>query len=112
MKRSVETPIMFAIRAAIAGRAMVHRNNTGFDADAKVRYGLGRGGPDLVAIARGRFLGLEVKAPGGRLSDDQKLWHAAARRHGALIAVVQTVDEAVAAYERALVGAPNWEHFE
>ena len=74
-----------------------------------------------MSIACGRFVGTEVKAPGGRVSDDQRLWHAAARNHGALIAVCDNVADAVAALERARlarcpacghVGAPSWEHFQ
>lgn len=103
-----ETEIMFAIRAALGQRgAALWRNNVGFDRERRVHYGLGLGSPDLVGIQTvtvtpehlgqrlGVFLGVEVKTPKGRVSDDQKRWHAVAAERGALVVVARSVDEAL-----------------
>jgi hypothetical protein len=91
---------MRAIRYAVCatGRAVVYRNNNGFDLERKVLYGLGRGSPDLVGYLfdSGRFLGLEVKRPGQKPSDEQRQWISVAARRGALVAVVTSVAEALA----------------
>lgn len=77
-------------RDAVLG--ILHRN--------RVTYGLGVGSPDLAAIGRGgRFTGLELKA-GSSPSRDQLRWHEAARRRGAVIEVVRTVEEAREALTR------------
>jgi len=76
-------------------RVALWRNNVGYDGEHKVRYGLGVGSPDLVGIVDGRFLGLEVKTATGRVSSEQRAWHEHARKHGALIHVVRTVEEAL-----------------
>lgn len=100
-----EAAIQHAIRAAVVrtGRATLWRNSVGFDRERNVKYGLGLGSPDLVGclFPSGRLFALEVKTPTGRVSPDQKLWHGAARKLGAFVAVVRSVDEALAALERA-----------
>jgi len=100
-RRIIETPIMFDVREAIADEAWCMRNNTGFDAQRKVHYGLGLGGADLIAITRGRFVGIEVKAPNGRVKPDQHLWAQAVRHQGAFATVVRSALEADLALERA-----------
>lgn len=111
-----ETEIMFAIREALtrAGDVALFRNNVGFDRERRVHYGLGLGSPDLVGIRTvtitpehvgqrlGVFLGVEVKAAKGRVSEDQHRWHTVARDRGALVVVARSVDDALA----ALRGAP------
>lgn len=106
-----ETEIMFAVRDALATRRGVFcfRNNVGFDRERKVHYGIGLGSPDLVGIlpvtitpehvgqTLGVFLGIEVKTPRGRVSEDQERWHRIARQRGARIVVVRSVEEALAA---------------
>lgn len=104
---NAETPIMRAVRAAIArtGRARLLRNNVGYDAATKVRYGLNAGSPDLVGCLRsGRVFCLEVKTPVGRISAEQKAWATAARRWGCFVAFVRSADDALAALERAEKG--------
>lgn len=68
----------------------------------RVVYGLGVGSPDLVAIARGHFLGLELKSDEGAVRPEQRAWHAAAERAGARIEVVRSVDDARAAIAEVL----------
>jgi hypothetical protein len=56
-----------------------------------VRSGL----PDLVLVRSGKFYGLELKGPGGRLSQPQRLQHAAMREAGCEIATVFGIDAAL-----------------
>lgn len=51
------------------------------------------GVPDICCIHRGRFLGLEVKSKIGRVSEDQKAWHAGAQEAEGLVAVVRSVED-------------------
>lgn len=102
-----ETPLMRAIHAAVleTGRALLWRNNTGLATygAAKVRYGLGVGGADLVGLLRpiGRGFALEVKTARGRLAPEQIAWHRAWSEAGGFVACVRSVDEALAALEEA-----------
>lgn len=96
---------MRAIREAVTrtGRAALWRNNTGFASTERVRYGLGNGSADLVGmlVPSGRFLALEIKTANGRLSADQRLWLEIVRRRGGFAACVHSIDEALAALDRA-----------
>lgn len=77
-----ETRLVNAIREALnaTGRCRVVRNNTGFDIDRKVRYGIGTGGPDLVGVLKGGLcFCIEVKTPTGRTSPEQVAWWRAAK---------------------------------
>jgi hypothetical protein len=51
------------------------------------------GTPDLCLPALGAWL--EVKTPRGRLSKEQRDWHAKAAKHGVPVATVRSVSEAV-----------------
>jgi len=63
-----------------------------------VGLGVRKGVPDLVFIGPGgRAYCMELKAPKGRLSPDQKAWREAAEALGAPVAVIRSIDEAVAA---------------
>ena len=68
-----------------------------------LRYGLGVGSPDLVGILapHGRWVCLEIKTETGRVSEDQERWHKLARKFGAHVEIVRSVDDAVSAIERA-----------
>lgn len=60
-----------------------------------------KGYPDLGCTHRkhrGRLIGIEVKRPGGVLSDDQAKWHRWLRDEGALIIVAQSVADVRAAF--------------
>ncbi len=106
---TTEASVLRAVRRAVNldGRVRLVRNNTGFDLERRVRYGLGTGGADLVGLIRatGRGIALEVKTDSGRLSRDQQTWLAAFRRCGGFAAVVRSPDEAIAAVDRACAGA-------
>ena len=72
-----------------------------------VRYGLAKGSSDLIGILKpsGRLVSLEVKTESGRVSPEQELWLAMIRRFGGFAAVVRSVDDALAALDRARAGA-------
>lgn len=59
-----------------------------------VRFGE-PGAPDIMGILHpsGRFIGIEVKRPGGKLTAHQQLWHEAARAAGALMIVASSVED-------------------
>lgn len=107
-----ETTLMHRIMLAVGGLPdfRLWRNGCGVglqpDTGDKFRYGLGPGSPDLIGVLApgGRLVGLEVKTPRGRIDADQAVWHAAARRMGAFVAVVRSEDEALQALERARKG--------
>lgn len=71
------------------------------------RFGLAVGSADLVGILApsGRFVALEVKTPTGRVRPEQSTWLALVRSRGGFAAVVRSVDDALAAIERARAGA-------
>lgn len=102
-----EQQIQQAILAALGARKdlRIWRANTGvaYGEDGRqVRFGApGQG--DLSGILRGgRRLELEVKAPGGRPTEQQARFGAMVNAMGGLWAVVRSVDEAVAVVEEAL----------
>lgn len=70
------------------------RNSTGYDAENRVRYGLGVGGADLVGLCSGRFIGIECKTPTGRVSPEQRMWIALVRANGGRAGVARSVDDA------------------
>lgn len=85
----------------------------------KLHYGLGVGSADLLGILRvpvvdtraphgiraiGRFVGLEVKRPGEKLRPEQVTWAELVRGFGGFTTIVRSVDEAIAALERARNG--------
>lgn len=69
------------------------RNNTG--GWGRTRYGLGKGGPDLVAVDQGRAFALEAKAEGGIQSADQKDWAIGWKRAGGFYTVFHVPLEAL-----------------
>lgn len=92
---------MHAIRKRIGARkdVLLWRNQTGQTKDNYghyIRYGLGRGSSDLIGVLKpsGRFFGLEVKRPGGRVRPEQEMWIEMIRTYGAVGAIVDSVDDA------------------
>jgi hypothetical protein len=53
------------------------------------------GVPDLIIVHTGRVFALELKAPGGRVSDVQAVVHERLRRAGAEVAVAWGLDQAL-----------------
>lgn len=52
------------------------------------------GSPDLYIIHKGRFIGLEVKKPMGRLSPEQEIFHGHLRKAGANVYVCRSIEDA------------------
>lgn len=73
-----------------------------------LQFGLGVGSTDLVGIVAADPwpvpIALELKSADGRLSEDQKRWHAAACRRGLLVSTVRSEDDAMAAIDAAKLG--------
>lgn len=51
------------------------------------------GVPDIIVINDGRFIGLEVKAPNGRQSKDQKKFESDVTDAGGIYAVVTSIED-------------------
>lgn len=84
------------------------RNATGLAesmSGGKVRYGLCKGGSDLIGFVRpsGRLVTLELKAPGGRESDDQKRFRALVNLGGGYSRVIEAPDKTKEGLAQALV---------
>jgi hypothetical protein len=54
---------------------------------------VGRGVPDIIVIFHGLFVGLEVKSPTGKQSDDQKEFERKITRAGGFYHVVRSVED-------------------
>jgi hypothetical protein len=112
-RQLVETPIMHAVRATLARSGPCWRNNTGVDLARGVRYGLGTGGADLIAVVPvlivpehvgrtiGRFAGFEIKSPTGRMTPEQRSWQRAVENAGGSYQLVRDAAVADEALERA-----------
>lgn len=115
----IESEIQYAIRVALGRIAdlRIFRNNVGVAQikGARVRFGLAKGSSDLIGWLTisppttpykiARFVSLEVKTDTGKPSTEQVLWMACVRNSGGFACVVRSVDEALAAIERARNGA-------
>lgn len=74
---------------------MAWRNNTGLlrDRNGKpVRFGV-VGSGDIFAVVGGRFLSVECKVKGGKVSDHQKRWAEEVNSAGGMAIVAETVDD-------------------
>lgn len=79
------------------GRALVWRNHSGM---VKVRRAwmhlAPKGSPDIVGLTvTGRFVGLEVKLPGEKPTDEQLSWGKAIETSSGIWGVVRSIDEAM-----------------
>jgi hypothetical protein len=124
----LETPILHAIREALGNEPdfICWRNNTGALKDKRgipVHFGLCEGSADLIGILHrepsnnfftgesnehGQFVALEVKRPIDRTRkrrrEMQRLFRELVRRMGGFAAVVNSVESARAALDRARKG--------
>ncbi len=99
-----ESEIQNSILDYLSKRSIFHyRQNTGaFTRDDHFyRFGA-KGAPDIVCIIQGRYVGLEVKVPEGKLSEDQLAFHKNAMAAGGIVFTVRSLDEAIEAVEDAL----------
>ena len=55
-----------------------------------------RGVPDIIAIIKGRFVGIEVKRRGGKMSDSQEEFKARCQMAGGLYCLAHSIDEFIA----------------
>ena len=108
MRRRPEQTIQRAVFAHIRARGVpglfaFHPANGGYRRphEAAILKGLGvtAGVPDVVLIHKGRAFGLELKAPGGRLSSRQEAALAAMDEAGACVCVAEGIDRAVLVLE-------------
>ena len=89
------------------GKTRLFRNNVGFDATNKVKYGLAPGSSDLIGWTQRAittddvgttvavFTAIEVKKPGGRVSDKQKTFINAVNTSGGIADVCYSLHDAV-----------------
>jgi hypothetical protein len=117
VERTDEAAIQFAIRERLGKEPdlLLFRNAQAFGeridpkSGAVTRFsgGLGKGSADLVGLLapKGRWVSLEVKRlSGGRISPEQHAWIHLVRSFGGFACVVRSVDDALAALERARMG--------
>lgn len=113
-----ETAISRAIRERLALErdVLVWRNNSGSletNNGRWVTFGIGVGSADLIGLVTwptsmrdvARFFALEIKTPTGRVTNEQVQWARAVRARGGFVAVVRSVEEAMAALDRCRAGA-------
>ena len=98
------------IRLALGKRkdCVIFNNESGVARHPQfVRYGVGKGGADLIGLTNGRFVALEVKTGAARLSAEQKLFRDLIERHGGFYAVVRNTTDASEAIDRAQKNYPH-----
>jgi hypothetical protein len=108
LKQSLQKHIVDHLRwRAQPGVWWCHIPNGGLrsKAEAKIFAGLGvrASAPDLLIVPYGKPQFLEVKTPSGRVTPEQHACHEALSAVGACVAVVRTIDEAVAPPEFAFI---------
>jgi VRR-NUC domain len=103
-ERQIQRTILqlVALRAP-AGTFTFHVGNGGYRKPVEAAIfkadGVVSGVPDLCIISSGRAFFLELKRPGGKLSDNQKACHERLRQAGAVVMTAAGVDEAVEALQ-------------
>ena len=99
-EHSIQSEILLTI-GRLPG-SIFWRNNTGKMPNPKgggfISFGL-VGSADILGCYRGRFVGIEVKTPTGRQSDQQKKFEAAIKRAGGVYVLARSVSDAVTALE-------------
>lgn len=83
------------ILVTVSPLGMAWSNNTGVlrdKTDRPVRYGL-PGSSDIIAIIKGRFVGIEAKVGKDRQRENQANFAAAVRRAGGLYILARSVDD-------------------
>lgn len=75
------------------------RNNTGVRGG--IRFGLGKGSADIIAVVSGRMVALEAKVDRGVVSQDQLDWMKRVKAAGAYYAVIRSIDDVRAAIAAA-----------
>ena len=96
-----ERDIQQGILLALSPYCVMFRNNIGVASmnGSVVRFGVGgQGGADLIGVRRsdGKFVAIEVKAPGGKVSDAQAQFRDLVNAAGGLAFIARSIEEAVA----------------
>jgi hypothetical protein len=93
-----ESDVQRAILDYLALKRIFHyRNNSGGFKDANnhfYRFGA-LGSPDIVCVINGQYVGIEVKAPGGKQSAHQKEFQEALESAGGKYILTQSLDELI-----------------
>lgn len=105
-----EAQVLYAVMACLArlqamGKVSKYwRNNSGAYAVGEgkarrfIKFGE-KGSPDVIGyLPDGRFMGLEVKKPSGRVTPEQEEFIALAVNSGALCGVVRSVDDVLSLF--------------
>jgi len=99
-----EAALSRAIREALALAGVTvtrHQSGTLRLGGRTIRMG-DPGWPDLIGYTRdGRFVGVEVKTPSGRVEPHQAEWHSKARASGCIVGVARSVREALSLIQEA-----------
>jgi len=94
-----ETDVQRAILDYLALKRIFHyRNNSGaFKRDDGHFYRFGAlGSPDIVCVVNGQYVGIEVKAPGGKQSEHQKEFQRQLEAAGGRYIIVHSIDDVLA----------------
>jgi hypothetical protein len=105
-----ESEVQKQILDYLALKGIFHyRNNSGAFVDSQkhfYRFGA-KGSPDIICIIKGRYVGLEVKTPKGKLSDDQIAFHRNLMAADGIVFTVRSLDEAIEAVEDTMKRLPS-----
>lgn len=88
MKKQTEAEITRAIRALLKAFNIFHWKQLG-------TLGMPKGISDIIGIHRGRFLAIEVKRPGNKLSDRQARFLRSVSDAGGIALVAYSVDDVI-----------------
>ena len=88
MKKQTEAEITRAIRALLKAFNIFHWKQLG-------TLGMPQGISDIIGIYRGRFLAIEVKRPGNKLSDKQAQFLRSVSASGGIAMVAYSVDDVI-----------------
>jgi Holliday junction resolvase len=58
-----------------------------------------RGAPDVFAVKGGRFYGIEVKKPGGKVAAHQMEWLQRLRSHGGFAVIAESLEDCIRGIE-------------
>ena len=83
---------IFAYRNNTGAFKTTYKNKRGVSKSSFVRYGA-VGSPDIIAIHKGLFIGIECKVPGKKQSEDQIKFEAKVKKAGGNYMVVCGVDD-------------------
>ena len=100
-----EARLLHAIRLALGDdpRVVLWRTTPVAPDPSQPRRGLPPGWPDLCGVVApsGRWLAIEAKSASGRVAPEQAAWGALLTRMGGVYAICRSVDDALAALDRA-----------